>query len=288
MQQPRKLLSMIATKHSAPNDGREEVMNLLRTKGNQIKSTLLTELASQIAGNPFKKITKLIQELIERLLQEAANEANQKGWCDKSLADAEHRRDNAATSVEELNNEMSKLEATRDKLNDELAVLATEIKELKAAQAKAEKERAEEKAENAATVTEANLGLEAVEEAIDILDKFYKTAANKAKKDPTAFLQGPLDDMPDSGFDAGETYGGAQGASTGILGMLDVMKSDFIRTISLTEKAEAEAEQEQLKFETETSVSLAEKEMAEEQKTKQRDDTVSKLESADSEMSSQT
>merc|ERR1719454_2636197 len=102
-------------------------MDLLRTKGKQIKSTLLMSMASQVAGDPFKKITKLIQELIERLLQEAANEANQKGWCDKALGDAEQKRDNAATSVEELNNEMSKLEATRDKLTDEIAVLTKEV-----------------------------------------------------------------------------------------------------------------------------------------------------------------
>merc|ERR1719379_577754 len=248
---------MIATKHSTPNDGREEVMKLLRTKGSQIKSTLLTALASQIAANPFKKITKLIQELIERLLQEAANEANQKGWCDKALGDAEHRRENAVTAVEELNNEMAGLEAKRDKLTEDLAVLTKEIKELEAARDKAEKERAEEKAESEATITEANAGLEATEMAIDILDKFYKSAANRAKKDPTALVQGPLDDMPDAGFDAGETYAGGQGASTGILGMLDVMKSDFVRTISLTKKAEDEAAKDMDKFDTETGASLA-------------------------------
>merc|ERR1719515_147562 len=103
-------------------------MDLLSTRGKQLKSTLLTELASQVAANPFKKITKLIQELIERLLQEAANEANQKGWCDKALGDAEQRRDHAVTSVEELNNEMAKLEALRDKLTEDLAVLTKEIK----------------------------------------------------------------------------------------------------------------------------------------------------------------
>merc|ERR1719281_1612438 len=261
-------------------------MNLLRTKGNEIKSTLLVSLASQIAGNPFKKITKLIQELIERLLQEAANEANQKGWCDKAIADAEQRRDYAATAVSELNNEMAELEATRDKLNEELDVLEKEIADLKAARAKAEKERADEKAENEATVTEAKEGLEAVESAIDILDKFYKTAKNKAAKDPT-LLQGPLDDMPDAGFDAGETYGGAQGAGGGVLGMLDIIKSDFVRTIKMTEKAEAEAEQDHMKFMTETGVSLAEKTMAEEEKTKYKDDTLAKLESADKDMTAQ-
>merc|ERR1719198_2932688 len=127
-------------------------MDLLSTKGKELKSTLLTSLSTQIGGDPFAKIKKLIQELIERLLQEAANEANQKGWCDKAIADAEQRRAYAATAVSELNNEMAELEATRDKLVEELGVLATEIADLKAARAKAEKERADEKAENEHTV----------------------------------------------------------------------------------------------------------------------------------------
>merc|ERR1719197_1886387 len=129
-------------------------MTLLRNDGAKLKSTLLTELATRIAGDPFAKIKKLIQELIERLLQEAANEANQKGWCDKAIADAQQRRDYAADAIAELNAEMAELEATRDKLTEELATLKTEIAELKAAQEKAEKERAAEKAENEATIEE--------------------------------------------------------------------------------------------------------------------------------------
>merc|ERR1719327_571708 len=64
--------------------GRQMIISLLKGKGQELKSTLLTSLASRIAADPFAKIKKLIQELIERLLQEAANEANQKGWCDKA------------------------------------------------------------------------------------------------------------------------------------------------------------------------------------------------------------
>ena len=42
---------------------------------------------------------------------------------------------------------------------------------------------------------------------------------------------GTADDAPDAGFKIGEAYTGAQGASEGIIGLLDVMKSDFERTI---------------------------------------------------------
>jgi hypothetical protein len=289
MVQPRKLLSVLAKKRQPETDdaGRQMVIELLNSNGKKLKSTLLTELAGQISADHFAKIKKLIQDLIERLLKQAAEEATQKGWCDKSIADAEKRRKSAAEKITALNGEMAALEANRDKLTEELAVLSKEISELKTARSKADKERTAEKEENTATVDEAKAGLDAVLDAIDILDKFYKTAANKAKVDPTAFVQGPLDDMPDSGFDAGETYAGVQGTAGGILGMLDVIKSDFIRTITETETAEAEAEKDYEKFSTETSVSLAEKTTAEEQNTKYKDDTVAKLESADADFASQ-
>merc|ERR1719284_430477 len=135
--------------------GTQVVVDLLRNRGKQLKSTLLTSLASQIAADPFAKVKKLIQELIERLLTEASNEANQKGWCDKSISDAEQKRDYAAKALEELNGQMAKLEARRDKLAEELSVLAEEIAAIEAARAKAEKMRADEKAENENTVEEA-------------------------------------------------------------------------------------------------------------------------------------
>merc|ERR1711879_571047 len=146
-------------------------------------------------------------------------------------------------------------------LTEELAVLKKEIAELKVNRKQAEKLRKEEKAENEATLLEANAGLKAVKMAIDVLDKFYKTV-DDAKVDLSLVQQGPADDMPDAGFDIGEAYTGAQGAATGIIGMLDVIKSDFERTISGTEKEEAEAEKEHLEFMTETGVSFAEKTMA--------------------------
>jgi len=186
-----------------------------------------------------------------------------------------------------LNAQMAELEALRNKLTEEIEVLQKEIAELEEAQEKATKLRKQEHAENEATVMEAEAGLEAVNEAIDILDKFYKTAA-KEKVDLGLVQKGPLDDMPDAGFDAGEEYTGAGGESGGILGMLDVIKSDFERTIKVTNKNEKTNEAEYQKFMTESSVSLVEKKMAEEQKTKQKDEAIEELESADEDLTSQT
>merc|ERR1719305_976295 len=266
--------------------GREMIISLLKGKGQQLKSTLLTSLATRIAGDPFAKIKKLIQELIERLLTEAANEANQKGWCDKATADATQKRSYAADEIEDLNAKMAKLAALSDKLGEEIKTLNAEIKELNDKRAEAEAARKEESAENANTVTEAKAGLDAVKMAIDILDKFYKTSA-KAKVD-LSLAQGPLDDAPDAGFDNGEAYKGAGGEAGGIIGMMEVIQSDFERTISETKKAEAQAEKEHLEFMTETGMSLAEKTMAKKEKTKIKDESDSNFNDAEDELASQT
>merc|ERR1740130_778039 len=274
----KSVLSALTRHNSAdPDAAKNAVMELLRAQGTKLHSTLLISLANQIKADPFAKVKKLIQDLIERLLQEAADEANQKGWCDKATADAEQKRTYAVEKVAELNAQSAELEGTIGKLTEELEVLREEIPALESKQEEATSMRKEEHADNQATVMEAEAGLEAVNEAIDILDKFYKTAA-KEEVD-LGLVQGPLDDAPDSGFDNGEAYKGAGGESGGILGMLDVIKSDFERTVSATNKAEKSNEKEYQKFMKESSISLVEKQMAEEQKTKQKDDALEELRS---------
>jgi len=230
-------------------------------------------LAVQVASDPFVKIRKLIQELIERLMQEAADEANHKGWCDKETSAAEQARTYNAEEIVELNGRLATNEALRDKLVEEIDVLDKELTQLKDELAKATKLRAEEKAENEATIKEAEEGKDAVKMAIDVLSKFYE----KAKDGKVEFTQGPADDMPDSGFASGEAYTGKQAASGGILGMLDVILSDFERTIRETTKDEAEAAQEFLEFDRSSKISITTKEKAKEAKETELEDTKTKL-----------
>jgi len=263
------------------------VATLLRSRGAELKSTLLTALASKISADPLAKVKQLIQELIERLMQEAANESNQKGWCDKATAEAKQKREYASEEILALNGQMAELEAARDQLKEELSELAKEIKEVKAAQKVAEQERQQEKQQNEATIDEARQGLSALDMCIDLLDKFYKTI-KKESVDLSLAQQSPEEEAPDAGFDNGEAYTGSQSEAGGILGMLDVMKSDFTRTISETQVEEKKAEQDHLAFMAESGTSLATKEAATSEKSQELEDRESKYGEASGDLDAQT
>jgi len=262
---PRASLSLLQKGGSRSPDSdtaRARVVALLKAKSAQLDSAVLAALASHVAADPFAKIKTLIQELIERLLQEAADEANHKGWCDKEMGKAKQSRKLKAEAVRSLNTKLADNEAKRDQLAEDTARLAKEIQDLDDSLEQLTKERADESAENEATVSEAEEGKAAVEEALEVLDHFYKTAA-KAEK-VVLFQKGVDDDMPDAGFDSGSQ--GSQSASTGIIGMLEVIQSDFVRTIQTTQKVEKQAAADFLELETTSKVSMGKKTMEKDNK----------------------
>merc|ERR1719316_546275 len=253
---------------------RSSVLKYLKGKATSLKSTNLAAITAQMSTTgPFDKITKLIQELIERLMQEAADEANHQGWCNTQLGKAKAQRERKAEAILGLNDAMAKAESLRDKLQEETSTLATEISELEAALAKMTKERSEEAAENEATIKESEEGKAAVDEALDMLDKFYKTAAKNTVLLETASTEDP--EMPDAGFSGANK--GNQDAAAGILGMLEVISSDFARTIKTTAAAEKTAAADFLAFETETKTSLGVKTNTKSAKEAEKTETINEL-----------
>merc|ERR550537_691015 len=189
--------------------------------------------------------------MIEKLLQESADEANHKGWCDKEISKSTQTRDMKTATIRQFNEALAENEAKRDMIEEEVAKLVAAISELEDAMARATKERADESAENAAVVKEAQEGKEAIEEAITVLDDFYKKMGKGA-----AFNQ-QLPDMPDPGFE-GE-YTGVGGGTGGVMGMMEVIKSDFAREISETEAAEKASNEEFFAFKGTTQTSISTK-----------------------------
>jgi len=263
--QPRKHINVLAARmaNQSPQESLEPykqalILNILKKKSQELHSDQLAMLASRIAGDPFVKIKKLIQELIEKLLQEAADEASHKGWCDKEISKSTESRDAKAAVVRQLNEELAENEAKRDMIEEEMAKLTAAISELEDTLAKATKERADESAENAAVVKEAQEGKEAIEEAITVLDDFYKKAKDG---DATSFIQLSQKqkdiDMPDAGFEG--TYTGVGGGTGGVMGMMEVIQSDFVREISETETMEKAANKDFFEFKGTTQTSISTK-----------------------------
>jgi len=251
--------NFFATVHKSESSAaakQERAVNFLKHAGNRLHSETLSVIAMHVASDPFTKVKKLIQQLIERLLAEATAEATKKGFCDTELGKARKDRDYRFQDVKSLSVELGSLEAKRDELKAELSQLKEDLEALAKALKEATEIRKKEKTNNLQTIKDASSGLEAVSEAIAVLSAFYKQSAKA-----TVLAQAsPVDeDTQGPGFEG--AYKGKQRASTGIIGMLEVIKSDFDRTVRQTTDAEAKAHADFVEFDQESRSDTSGKEM---------------------------
>merc|ERR1719207_374449 len=125
---------------------RNRLISLLKEAGKKLKSPVLSTLAVKVQEDPFVKIKTMIQELIERLLEEEADEATHKGYCDEEIAKTVKDRDYRLRDIDELNSNLEKLNARHAKLTLTKADLEAEIAELTTDYMNMTAEREEEKA----------------------------------------------------------------------------------------------------------------------------------------------
>merc|ERR1719160_15627 len=221
----------------------------------------VTAMKVKLMADHFAKVRGIIKDLIQKLEDDAEAEATQKGFCDTNMAAAISDRDTGNAQIEEAMATISKLTAEKDQLNQEIEDLKKAIAENLKALNEATELRNSEKADNEATISTADEGKTAVELAINILKEFYDNAFIQTGKyvPPNADRSGKtVADRAPEVF-SGE-YRGSQGASKGILGLLDVILSDFERTIDTTEDAEDSAAASFGTFESDTKTDNADKE----------------------------
>merc|ERR1712029_113564 len=134
----------------------------------QLNSRVLFALAVRVSGDPFAKVKKMIKHLITRLMEEANEEAEHKGWCDTELSTNEQTRKEKTEAVETLHAEIDQLEASIAKLTEDISELTKAVAELDAAMAKATTIRQEEKATNEQTIADSAEAQTAVAQALTV------------------------------------------------------------------------------------------------------------------------
>merc|ERR1719443_2695779 len=170
----------------------------------------------------------MIEDMVYKLMEEANEEAEHKGFCDQEMGTNKMTREQKATDVEELTASVE--ETTAD--------LSEQMSEIDASTQKATAIRNAEKVKNAQTIADAAGASDAVASALTVLQEFYESASALVQERTSVHVARSARAMQPV----------QSGASTGVVGMLEVILSDFERLEADTKESEAMNQKEFEKF----------------------------------------
>jgi len=205
---------------SSSDLSKTEAVQFIKNLAKKHHAPALAQLASRIASairlnsgdDVFAKIKGMIGDMIAKLEEEAAAAAQLKEWCDKEIAEATAKKEDATAEVEKLNTKLNADTAHSAKLKEEVATLQKDLANLASRTLEMDKVRGEEKALYEKNKPEMEQGLKGVKLALKILNEYY------AKAD--------------------KSHSASSGGASGIVGLLEVVESDF--TKGLTEMVATE------------------------------------------------
>jgi len=228
-----------------------EAVKFIQSLAKKVESTALAQLAQRMAAaakigaaageDPFAKVKGLINEMIERLIKEAEADAAHKGYCDKEMAETKAKKEELSDELSALTTKIDRMSTESAKLKEEVATLSKELSDLATSQAEMDKVREEEKAAFDKNKAEMEQGLEGIKLALKVLRDYY--AKGQASS--------------------------AQGAGGGIIGMLEVIESDFSKGLAEMISVEEEAAADYEKTTKENEIAKTTKEQDVKYKTKE-------------------
>jgi len=211
-------------------------------------------------GNTLGFVKNLVQDLINKLIQEAEDESSQKGFCDSEMGKAKMQRDRRKREAMKLNAKIKGLDTKRSELIEEIGVLSDDISKLNADLSSATENRVEDSQQNQKSIRECKEAFVAVKSAIKTLKDYYakanRMAAKHDKKDLDVKAQ---EEIRDASIAEG-SYAGKQQKSLGIVTMMEVVRDDFHHTEIETTEEEEKATAEFKKFNMASKTDIAGKE----------------------------
>merc|ERR1719375_274355 len=213
-----------AATHAKAHDDEDNKARALRSieqLGRKLHSTALVSLAYRAAEDPFGKIRSMVEDMIAKLLQEAAEEATQKAFCDKEIGESTASKEDKSGKLDKVNSRLEKAGSSIASLTEEVSKLSKEVADNDAAMAEATALRSKEKSAFLLVEKDLSESEEACAAATAVLREYYE-GASLIQTDQKA-----------------KSQAAAQGDGSGILGVLEVAESDFAKGLAEARTAEA-------------------------------------------------
>merc|ERR1719172_290120 len=119
-------------------DTRAQVVRVLSKISQKAHSYKLMQLVASARSDPFGKIRGLIEDMIAKLTKEAAEEADQKSFCDEEISESKAKQADLTGKLDKTSARIAKADADKAKLLEEIKTLEAEISEIDATKVREE------------------------------------------------------------------------------------------------------------------------------------------------------
>jgi len=227
------------------DDQKVRALRAIQQLGQRLHSTALVSLAYRAAADPFVKVRGMVEDMMAKLQQEAAEAATQEAFCNEERGKSTKSKEEKEQALAKTNARLEKAQSATATLAEQIGVLSKEVAEVDTQMKEATEIRNGERAIFVKIEKDLSESVEACGAAIQVLRDYYEGSAS--------LLQ--------AGFQVKlKTHAKAKDGS-GILGVLEFASADFEKQLSDVKVAEREKVDNFAKLSTDSKMARAMKEV---------------------------
>lgn len=214
-----------------------KAVRVIRALGKQQNIPVLIEMAhkmesvvrnSEVSGaDPFAKVKGMLSVMLNSLQRQMETEANHKVYCDKEMSDTSKSKHSKESVVDKLQTRIDGQNSDALNIKEQVSRLQKELLAIMKTQREMDHMRKQEHALYASTKPELESGQEGIKKALQVLRQYYSQDEEK----DAALLQD----------------GKREGAGGQIIGILEVVESDFAKAIANLEEQEETSKAQYIK-----------------------------------------
>jgi len=159
---------------AASDDGKTKALRLIEQLGRRLRSTALVSLSYRAAADPFQKVKGMVEDMIAKLQQEAAEEATHQAFCNEEMSKTQKSKGIKEMDLAKTEARLDKAGAAIQSLTEAIAAISGEVADLDSSMAEVTSIRDAEKASFTTSETDLVESVAAVRSAIQALQAYFE------------------------------------------------------------------------------------------------------------------